>query len=100
MIIVLDFDHTLFDTNRMRVLIGREPHESFTRLELEQIPQEVVAACVYPDARAFLVWAKAQEKLALILITTGVIPFQKAKVERSGLGAFFKEVVWKTRKFH
>jgi len=76
-LILIDFDHTLFNTEKFKKAIKRE-----TVLKYRDF--------LYKDALEFLDYAKKFGKL--VLFSEGEVDFQRKKIEKSGVLKFFSKV--------
>ncbi len=76
-LILIDFDHTLFNTEKFKKAIKREA-----------IPR--YRGFLYKDALEFLDYAKKFGKL--ILFSEGEADFQRKKIKKSGVLKFFSKV--------
>lgn len=81
MIILLDLDHTLFDTNRARSLVGKE---EFSREDMQSLPAETVQSLIYKDVWPFLARVHKAGHITNVL-TFGERALQETKFIRSGL---------------
>ena len=96
MIIALDFDRTLFDTDRDFIVAeerGITPLVG-TRAMLKALPP---APFIYPDAASFLSRFKKEELYIVSAISPEYGPeaevYQKEKIEQSGLAIYVTNVV-------
>lgn len=74
-IILVDFDHTLFDTSRFVEFLSKSP-ETINYKDF-----------LYPDVSGFLDYASKLGKLTLF--SEGEVEFQKEKIEGTGIGKLF-----------
>lgn len=73
--ILVDFDHTLFDT------------EKFVKLRSGNSKKIDYSKLLYPDALVFITYANS--KGTTILFSEGEIPFQKEKIKGTGIEKLF-----------
>ncbi len=87
MIIILDFDETIFDTEKFReefIILSAPYPTSFKKDELKKF--------IFPDVWDFFEAAKGKHRI--FLATFGDEIFQRAKVEASGVTEFFEEMIF------
>ena len=85
MTIILDFDRTLFDTNRFRRAL---PVVYFIKVIFWR--KSWLKRFVFDDTIPFL---EAHAHTTLILMTYGLEKYQQAKISGSGLTTYFKKVI-------
>ena len=85
MIIILDFDNTIFDTRAFQeeyIVFGEPYPTSFKKDDLKKF--------IFPDVWDFFEQTKGKHRI--FLATFGDEVFQRAKVEASGVSHFFEEL--------
>jgi len=87
MTIFLDFDGTLFDTEKFRDFLLKRGNSP----EPYKFDTEELAQFLYSDTKSFLQGAGEHN---LVLVTAGDEAFQRAKIKSSGITEFFNELLF------
>lgn len=88
----LDFDRTLFDTDKFYEWIGENRVLRLTQLTSREIPPPDFSQFLYDDTVAFLQRVRGTHKLILLTYTINIV-LQEMKMQGSGILEYFDEVI-------
>ncbi len=88
----LDFDRTLFDTDKFYEWIGEDSVERILKLTSGAITPPDFSLFLYADSVEFLRWARTEHQLVLLTYTINTT-LQKKKIWGSGIVSLVDEVI-------
>lgn len=90
--IFLDFDRTLFDTDKFYEWIGDNRVERLAQLTSGRISAPDFSQFLYGDTEEFLQLIRGTHKLILLTYTINIV-LQEMKIQGSGIIKYFDEVI-------
>ena len=91
-VMFLDFDRTLFDTDKFYEWIGGDSVERILKLTSGAITPPDFSLFLYADSIQFLRWVRATHQLVLLTYTVNTT-LQKKKIDGSGIVPLLDEVI-------
>lgn len=91
-ILFLDFDRTLFDTEKLYEWLGEDRFGKMAQVVALRIQPPDFGAMLYADTLPFLESAKETHELVLLSYAMNT-KFQKLKIDGSGIAHFFTDVI-------
>lgn len=92
-VLFLDFDRTLFDTDKFFDWLGPDRFSRILALTSGTLASPDFSSYLYPDTLRFLASAKRTHRLVLLTYTVN-IALQKKKVRESGVMSYFDDIIF------
>lgn len=95
-VLFLDFDRTLFDTDRFYEWLGEDRYGRILELIADRTLSPDYASYLYPDTLSSLAILRKTHRLVLLTYTVNVL-LQRRKVRGSGIAALVDDVIISSR---